>query len=76
MKEVLQEANELKCIIFNKSDFQFAEQNCLLTTKNCLLYLQTEWSKKERMLPLMVDYVKEHPKWNISLQTHKYLDIP
>ncbi|MFN8283276.1 MAG: 7-carboxy-7-deazaguanine synthase QueE [Chitinophagales bacterium] len=76
LKEVLQEANELKCIIFNKSDFQFAEQNCLLTTKNCLLYLQTEWSKKERMLPLMVDYVKEHPKWNISLQTHKYLDIP
>jgi organic radical activating enzyme len=76
LKEVVAKANELKCIIFNKSDFEFAEQNCLLTTKDCLLLLQTEWSKQNLMLPLMIDYVKENPQWKISLQTHKYLDIP
>ncbi|HNY55516.1 MAG TPA: 7-carboxy-7-deazaguanine synthase QueE [Chitinophagales bacterium] len=76
LKEVLAKANELKCIIFNKSDFEFAEQNCLLATKDCVLYLQTEWSKQEQMLPLMIDYVKAHPQWKISLQTHKYLNIP
>lgn len=76
LKEVLQKANELKCIIFNKSDFQFAERNSLLSTKDCLLYLQTEWSKREQNLPLMIEYVKANPKWKISLQTHKYLDIP
>ena len=76
LKEVLAKANELKCIIFNKSDFDFAEQNYLLATKDCVLYLQTEWSKQEQMLPLMIDYVKAHPQWKISLQTHKYLNIP
>jgi len=76
LKEVVAKANELKCIIFNKSDFKFAEDNRQLTTKNCLLLLQTEWSKKEQMLPLMVNYVKENPQWKISLQTHKYLNIP
>lgn len=76
LKEVVKKANELKCIIFNKSDFEFAEQNCLLATKDCVLYLQTEWSKQEQMLPLMIDYVKANPQWKISLQTHKYLNIP
>ncbi len=76
LKEVVAKANELKCIIFNKSDFEFAKQNCLLTNKDCLLLLQTEWSKQNLMLPLMIDYVKENPQWKISLQTHKYLDIP
>jgi len=76
LQEVVAKANELKCIIFNKSDFDFAEKNALLTTKDCTLLLQTEWSKQEQMLPLMVDYVKENPQWKISLQTHKYLNIP
>lgn len=76
LEEVVAKANELKCIIFNKSDFDFAKQNSQLTTKGCLLYLQAEWSKQEQMLPLMIDYVKQHPRWKLSLQTHKYLDIP
>ena len=76
LKEVLAKANELKCIIFHKSDFAFAEKNRELTTDYCKLYLQTEWSKQEQMLPLMVEYVKQHPAWHISLQTHKYLQIP
>jgi organic radical activating enzyme len=76
LKEVVEKASELKCIIFNKSDFKFAEQNAKHTNPDCKLYLQTEWSKSEQMIPLIVDYVKEHPDWKISLQTHKYLDIP
>ncbi len=76
IKEVVAKANELKCIVFNKSDFDFAEQNCLLANENCMLYLQAEWSKQEQMLPLMIEYVKQNPRWKISLQTHKYLNIP
>jgi 7-carboxy-7-deazaguanine synthase len=76
LQEVTEKANELKCIIFNKSDFLFAEQNCIQANKECVLYLQPEWSNQEKMLPLMIEYVKQNPKWKISLQTHKYLNIP
>ncbi len=76
LKSVLESANELKCIIYHKSDFNFAEQNRRLSSVNTKLYLQTEWSRKEQMMPLIIDYVKEHPEWILSLQTHKYLDIP
>ena len=76
MLQVSQKANELKVIIFNKSDFEFAEENAKLVTANCKLYLQPEWSKSKEMTPLIVDYVMNNPKWEISLQTHKYLNIP
>lgn len=76
LESVLTKANELKCIIYHKSDFHFAEENRKLTSAGCKLYLQTEWSRKEQMMPLIVEYVKAHPEWTVSLQTHKYLDIP
>lgn len=69
-------AHELKIIVFNKSDFSWAEQYAEKVNSKCKLYLQTEWSKSDQMLPLIIDYVKEKPKWQISLQTHKYLNIP
>lgn len=69
-------ANELKAIVFNKSDFAFAEKNAVQVSANCRCYLQPEWGKKEEMTPLIIDYVKENPRWKISLQTHKYLNIP
>ena len=69
-------ANELKVIIFNKSDFEFAEQYAKMVGPNCKLYLQPEWSKSALMTPLIVDYVMANPKWEISLQTHKFLNIP
>ena len=75
-QSVYDAANELKCIIFNKHDFIFAEEQAALVNSNAKLYLQVEWSKKEEMLPLVIDYVKNNPKWAISTQTHKYLDIP
>jgi 7-carboxy-7-deazaguanine synthase len=69
-------AQELKVIIYNKHDFIFAEEQANLVNPNAILFLQPEWSKKEEMTPLIVDYVMNNPKWRISLQTHKYLNIP
>ena len=74
--EFYEASDELKVIIFNKSDFQWAEQHALKMNHQAKLFLQPEWSKREQMMPLIVDYVKKNPKWRISLQTHKYLDIP
>ena len=76
LEEVYKEANELKMIIFNKSDFKFAEEQAAKVSVNCELFLQPEWSKKEKMTELIVEYVMKNPKWKISLQTHKYLNIP
>ncbi|MES2807653.1 MAG: 7-carboxy-7-deazaguanine synthase QueE [Bacteroidota bacterium] len=75
-QQVAQKADELKVIIFNKSDFEFAEHHATLVPEGCKLYLQPEWSKSKEMTPLIVEYVMNNPKWEISLQTHKYLNIP
>ncbi|RED92633.1 7-carboxy-7-deazaguanine synthase QueE [Marinoscillum furvescens] len=69
-------ADELKIIVFNKSDFKWAEAHAAECPEKTRLFLQPEWSKKDQMTPLIVDYVKKNPQWRISLQTHKYLDIP
>ncbi|MFY0628089.1 MAG: 7-carboxy-7-deazaguanine synthase QueE [Reichenbachiella sp.] len=73
---IYQYADELKPIIFNKSDFDFAEEHSERLTTECFMCLQPEWSKAEGLMPSIIDYVKANPKWNISLQTHKYLNIP
>ncbi len=75
-QSVYKKANELKVIIYNTSDFTFAEEQAAKVSENCILYLQPEWSKRDKVIPLIVDYVMKHPKWKISLQTHKYLNIP
>jgi len=74
--EILKLAGELKVIIFNKSDFAWAEEHAALSGEQTKLYLQPEWSKKEEMTGLIIEYVKQNPKWEISLQTHKYMNIP
>ncbi|MEI6865866.1 7-carboxy-7-deazaguanine synthase QueE [Flavicella sp.] len=76
LKECYQAADELKMIIHNTNDFQFAEEQATKVSNSCILYLQPEWSKKDKMIPKIIDYVMKHPKWKISLQTHKYLNIP
>ncbi|BDU23698.1 MULTISPECIES: 7-carboxy-7-deazaguanine synthase QueE [unclassified Flavobacterium] len=73
---VYDNAHELKVIIYNKHDFIFAEEQAELVNDDAILFLQPEWSKKEEMTPLIVDYVMNNPKWRVSLQTHKYLNIP
>ncbi len=71
-----EKANELKVIIHDKSDFEWAEQNALKVNGKCKLYLQPEWSVAKKMTPLIIDYIKKNTKWTISLQTHKFLNIP
>ncbi|MDR1791850.1 MAG: 7-carboxy-7-deazaguanine synthase QueE [Bacteroidales bacterium] len=69
-------ANELKVIIQNESDFFWAEENAQKVHQKCLLYLQPEWSCKNVITPLIVNYILQNPKWRLSLQTHKYIHIP
>jgi len=76
VEEAYLKAAELKVVITHPSDFEWAESHALKINSNCKLYLQPEWSKQERFLPEIIEYVKKHPKWRISLQTHKYMDIP
>lgn len=69
-------ANELKVIIYHRSDFEFAEKHAKLVNEGCHLLLQPEWSKQTEILPLIIEYVKQNPKWKVSLQTHKFMEIP
>lgn len=73
---IYEQAHELKVVVYHPSDLAWAEDHAKKVNPGCQLYLQPEWSKREQMMPLIVDYVKANPQWNISLQTHKYLDIP
>lgn len=76
LQECLSQADELKIIVYNKSDFQWAEQHAASVKPGCRLYLQPEWSKKDQVTPLIIEYIKQHPQWQLSLQTHKYINIP
>ncbi|WP_235906021.1 7-carboxy-7-deazaguanine synthase QueE [Ginsengibacter hankyongi] len=73
---ILKKANELKIIIFNKSDFAWAAKYAGLVSPGCKLYLQPEWDKAAIVTPLIIDYIKENPKWELSLQIHKYINVP
>lgn len=73
---VCEKANELKVVIFRERDLEWAEEQAKKVNVDCRLYLQPEWSKEKEMLPVIIDYAKKNPKWSISLQTHKYMDIP
>jgi 7-carboxy-7-deazaguanine synthase len=76
LQEVYERADELKVIIFNKDDIKWAESHAAKVGENCKLYMQPEWSNKDKMMPIIIDYIMENPKWNMSLQTHKYMQIP
>lgn len=75
-EEVYAEADELKIIIYNNHDFKWAEEHAAKVGPDCKLFLQPEWSKREQMTPKIADYVMANPKWQISLQTHKYIGLP
>lgn len=76
LEECLQQAHELKIVVYNKSDFKWAEQHGSLVADTCKLYLQPEWSKRDQMTPSIITYIQQHPGWQLSLQTHKYINIP
>lgn len=73
---ILLEADELKVVIFNRSDLEWAEKYAAQVSANCKLYLQPEWDKAAQMTPLIIDYIKANPKWELSLQIHKYVNVP
>jgi 7-carboxy-7-deazaguanine synthase len=76
LAECLELADELKIVVYNKSDFAWAEQYAEQMRPGCRLFLQPEWSKKDTITPLIIDYIQQHPQWQLSLQTHKYINIP
>jgi organic radical activating enzyme len=69
-------AHELKVVVYHKSDFAWAEEHAQSVGPDCMLYLQPEWSKSDEMLPLIIDYIQSNPRWILSLQTHKFINIP
>lgn len=76
LQSALDKADELKVVVFNKSDFKWAEEHATKVPAHCKLYLQPEWSKKDNITQMVIDYILEHPQWELSLQTHKYINIP
>jgi organic radical activating enzyme len=76
LKSIAQIANELKVIIFNKSDFDWAEKYAALVSSSCKLFLQPEWDKSSIVTPLIIEYIKKNPRWEFSLQLHKYINVP
>jgi organic radical activating enzyme len=73
---ILPHANELKVVVFNKSDFDWAEKYAAQVSPTCKLYLQPEWDKAGEITPLIIEYIKAHPQWELSLQIHKYINVP
>ena len=73
--ESLSQANELKVVVFNNSDFEWAKEHANLVNKTCLLYLQPEWSKEKKMLPKITEFIQQNPTWKLSLQIHKYMNV-
>lgn len=76
LPEILPFANELKVVVFNKSDFDWAEDYASRVSTTCKLYLQPEWDKASVVTPMIIEYIKQNPKWELSLQIHKYIDVP
>lgn len=76
LDEAFGKAHELKVIVESEADFEWAEQNAARVGAECKLFLQPEWSVAEKVMPAMVEYAMANPRWNISIQTHKYMHIP
>ena len=76
LPEILPKANELKVVIFNRSDFDWAEKYAAQVSADCKLYLQPEWDKAAAITPLLIEYIKANPKWELSLQIHKFINVP
>jgi len=76
LPEIIPLANELKIVVFNKSDFDWAEKYAAFASPTCKLFLQPEWDKGTEIMPSIIEYIKAHPQWELSLQIHKYINVP
>jgi len=75
LPEIYNQANELKVVVYNKTDLPWADGLAKLTTPGCRLYLQPEWSNRKKVMPLIIDHIKKNPQWSVSLQIHKYMGV-
>ena len=76
LPESIPAANELKIVVFNLHDFDWAETYAAQVNKECKLFLQPEWDKAAEVTPMIIEYIKSNPKWGLSLQVHKYINVP
>jgi 7-carboxy-7-deazaguanine synthase len=76
LPQILPLAHELKVVVFNQSDLDWAEKYAALVSPHCKLYLQPEWDKAAVITPLIIEYIKQNPQWELSLQIHKYINVP
>ncbi len=76
LQEVIEVAHELKVVVYNKTDFAWAEQFAAKVNPDCKLYLQPEWTQAQKITPYIIEYIKQHPQWMLSLQIHKYINVP
>ena len=76
LAENLPLASELKVVVFNNSDFDWAEAHAKQVSPACKLYLQPEWDKSAQITPIVIDYIKANPQWELSTQLHKYIQVP
>lgn len=76
LEDIYQQANELKMVVYALSDLKWAQEEAAKVSENCKLLIQPEWSKSKKILPVLIEFVKENPRWQVSLQTHKFMDIP
>ena len=76
LPEAIKAANELKVVVFNKSDFDWANSFEKELPVDCKKYLQPEWEKSDAMTPLVIEYIKANPSWELSAQLHKYIQVP
>lgn len=76
LPEIVPLAHELKVIMYNKHDFTWAETYAAQVNPTCKLYLQPEWDQSDKVTPLIIDYIKSNPQWELSLQVHKYIHVP
>lgn len=76
LSEILPAANELKIVVYNRSDFEWAEKYATLVSAPCKLYLQPEWDRSTEIMPSIVNYIQDNPQWELSLQIHKYIQVP
>jgi organic radical activating enzyme len=76
LPEMVEKADELNVVIYNRSDFTWAEKYAAMVNPTCKLFLQPEWDKAAEVTPLIIDYIKAHPQWELSLQVHKYINVP
>ncbi len=75
LTSVVNKADELKVVVCNKSDFEWANQNAANVSDNCILFLQPEWGREKEVLPKITEFIHQFPAWKLSLQIHKYMNV-